>query len=284
VPERIQQKQNFTGMQDSVIFAAKNPVKIEEASSPESKQTPQKLSILKSLGKGFIAPIKEFVATIKEHAAVALPLMLGLGYVIRRFKQLGAALSLGMVGYGAIKSTYNSAKSIKAIHAERKKVETERDYTKANQHIQQIGEGVFDVGLGSINSAYYLNQLSKAPEAAKSTGLINTLKNLKIRSMEDIVKTLGTIKDNLPKVALVEEIPDYILHIVSFLFPGLDEKMSFMLGQAIIHPPESAIGGNILNKVHKRKDHDKIFDKLGEVMDKVETQTKSDEAKQPVEA
>lgn len=152
----------LTGQKQMVSFTGKD----------DDKEKPKvELSVIPSLVKGFVQPIKDiFAAVIK--APLPSALILGVTAAgMRCSKLFGTVLTMGICAYGTVKMGTSSIKTLKAINTEKAKDVKDRDYSKANEQIGEFGEGVFDVALtanSAAKGAVSLVNTAKAVASAKT--------------------------------------------------------------------------------------------------------------------
>ncbi|MGD9580241.1 MAG: hypothetical protein AB7V50_02620 [Vampirovibrionia bacterium] len=171
----------------------------------QDKEKPQvKLSVLPSLAKGFMQPIKDIVSAVID-APLSSALILGVTAAgMRCSKLLGTALTVGICGFGAVKMGASSIKAVKAIKEEKAKDVTDRDYTKANHQIGEFGEGLFDVALtanSAVKDAVSLYNSAKAVAAAKTATIAQKVFGIvkQVETPEAIIELPKTSKGILNK-------------------------------------------------------------------------------------
>lgn len=105
---------------------------------------PEKLHIASNLIKGMFKPIKDIVKSLIEAPLATGVVIAATAAAIATIPIIGTALAIGICGLGAGKILVGAVSAIKDHH--------KGDNAKANKDIQQVGEGIFDVGL-TVNSA-----------------------------------------------------------------------------------------------------------------------------------
>lgn len=138
---------------------AKGDVVHFSANDKETKPAAEKVKVLPNLMKGFIKPIKDIFKSLIDAPLATGVVIAATAAAIAVFPIVGTALAVGICAFGAGKIAMGTVSAIKQSG----KGEVE----KANNSIQQVGEGVFDVAL-TANAA--ISGLKKVGQTVKAVG------------------------------------------------------------------------------------------------------------------
>jgi hypothetical protein len=171
----------FTAQQDTVSFKrnknkakqADNAEPVSEAKVSEEKSK-EKLSVVKSLAKGFISPAVVIGKALINHTMASIAMIVITAAAMRYIKLFGTLLTTGICAFGAFKIGKGTAGAVKAVKAEKAKDDDERNYAKANKQIEGVGEGLFDVALTVTSAINNLKSLTKSVKAVKNAKEANT--------------------------------------------------------------------------------------------------------------
>ena len=157
-------------------FGAVNRFQTDTISFTSAKEDkgPQKLHVMKSIAEGIFNPIKDIVSAIIKAPLVTGLVVAATAATIYFLPIVGTALAVGVAAYGAYQLGSGLINGIKAAKAE-KTAET-KDYTKANQQFERVGEGVFDLALtlnAAIKGVKQVSNTIKAIGEASKTAAAN---------------------------------------------------------------------------------------------------------------
>ncbi|MEW5819523.1 MAG: hypothetical protein AB1782_04980 [Cyanobacteriota bacterium] len=184
----------------------------------------EQLAVFSSIGKGIVKPVKDILSAVVKNPLATGLIVAATVAVIHFLPIMGTALALGVCAFGGYQILAGLFNGIKAVKAQ--KTAENKDYTKANNHFQNVGEGMFDVAL-TANAAVRgvkelrgtISAISEASKAAAAEGktltaaqkLYSVLKQVQTRAqvssaptkIEDVLQQI--IQDGKNELLLLKD-------------------------------------------------------------------------------